>query len=445
MSVFWSRLASSCKLSLPGRHSYHFGFNGCSKTRLLLLRQWCFILVALLHIVSAVPSIEVTTDANENTKQGDTVELSCIITGLTSSDTVNYVRWKRKMGTETLTDFESVIIANNTNKFAVAEVRQSTFRAYTLTISGIQRNDSGLYSCHLGYSLGNNLPTEISRSQDISVVYYLPSDLPSCATQEDIATLTIGASVTVKCSSQLGNPIVNITWTEDSPSGQAEVMSLKQLNEMDTTHLEYTFNITLDHQGTLLTCAITSELFPDFHRNCTIGPLVVDIPTTTTQLSPTTSPFVPTMESDLNTTTVATLTISNTTMSSSSALTVNVTDSFTTDLFNDSMSTLVSSNVTDVVTTSKVVTYPYSTPNPSVTFPLLAILGIVAGSLILCFLTCNVLMMVSIFSRYKKTSDTRRLRLRSLRNRDPESVMRDNMNRLRYNDRNHRIIEETEA
>ena len=280
--IWWVSSPLGAKKSLEGR-SCNVCYNGKKSTLLIL----CFMTVALLQTVSAVPNIDANSDATPTTKEGDTIELACIITSLTSSDTIDYVKWiKSEMTGEMIYSvFDNVTIADPLNRYSVVEVVQSTLRIYTLMITDVQPQDGGLYACHVGYTSGDSNPTAKSKSIDILVVYFTPppETSPSCLANSAVDTLTIGSSLSLYCSTEPGNPVVNITWSRLTPSGFAEeIPTVKEaINGTDLIASLYNFNITADDDGDEFVCSITSVKFPDFNRSCTVGPLVVlNTPTT---------------------------------------------------------------------------------------------------------------------------------------------------------------------
>ena len=279
--IWWVTSPFGAKNRYQEGRSSNVCYNGNKSTWLL-----CFMTAALLQTVLAVPIIDANHNATPTTKEGDTIELACIITALTPSDTIDYVKWtKSEMTGEMIYSiFDNVTIADPLNRYSVVEVVQSTLRIYTLMITDVQPQDGGLYACHVGYTSGDSNPSAKSKSIDILVVYFTPppETSPSCQADSDVDALTIGASLSLNCSSEPGNPVVNITWSRLTPSGIAEEIPtvMETTTGTDLVVSLYILNITVDHDGDEFVCSITSGKFPDFSRSCTVGPLVVnDTPT----------------------------------------------------------------------------------------------------------------------------------------------------------------------
>ena len=95
---------------------------------------------------------------------------------------------------------------------------------------------------------------------------------PLCNVASSSLKILSGEPVTFNCSSELTNPPVEIGW---SKSGSKKSFKTKQMYTSEQTYAELHFIPSLQDDGDMFICKITSDEFPQMIQTCHVGPLSV--------------------------------------------------------------------------------------------------------------------------------------------------------------------------
>lgn len=144
-------------------------------------------------------------------------------------------------------------------------------KIYFLTFMEATRADRGEYSCKVVdiAAIQLNLPSD---SVTVEIEYF-PSDFePVCASSTRQVVVQAGHHLVLNCSSQVGNPPVNVQWMR---AGTDEILR-------STRHIRGGMVFALlqlrpserDDQAVFI-CKISSEYFPEEVKTCHIGPFTV--------------------------------------------------------------------------------------------------------------------------------------------------------------------------
>ena len=167
------------------------------------------------------------------------------------------------VGVKVLTDKQGVFLA-------VRMLSESI--VHFMTITGVTKEDEGRYVCKI---LGNDLTTIKTSAVDIKIMYFPKVPNPKCAPLgEQLYRVLEGRLVTLNCSSEKGNPPVQIDW---SRNGNQEVEPYAEVNrpDSDVIYKIVTFRPRLNDDSAIFTCKVTSTMFPGQKQQCHIGPLKV--------------------------------------------------------------------------------------------------------------------------------------------------------------------------
>ncbi len=155
-------------------------------------------------------------------------------------------------------------------------------RSYGLSIKSPTRNDTSDYQCVVCSRITSMCSGDIVLSSVIAslTVQYLPGDTyPICTVPSAVESNTSyvdvqeGTAVEIVCSSDTGSPRVELAWTQHGAAVKGHVQvstGTKRLTESRLTLMP-----TMQDNGTILTCTLTSAAFEDDGRNCSTLPLAV--------------------------------------------------------------------------------------------------------------------------------------------------------------------------
>ncbi|XP_072017953.1 uncharacterized protein [Amphiura filiformis] len=220
--------------------------------------------------------------------EGSQVHLLCDISGqIQASHTVVFKRDGVKLSSN-----ESILVPNSPLHFFVQNNLFSTspYRSqFKLFIYDVSKEDQGFYSCHVEDSIGNVVVdgqyTNTAAAIPRIVVLYLPNKnrYPACSVVEGTIDVKIGSKINLRCTSELGNPQVELTWKRSTSSGSNDdVVGSVSMSDDEMTYNVPPITITQESDGDIFTCFMkpNTTFFPSGLRTCDVGPLNVisDVP-----------------------------------------------------------------------------------------------------------------------------------------------------------------------
>ncbi|XP_072048015.1 uncharacterized protein [Amphiura filiformis] len=242
------------------------------KTKLVM---WIHILLfAILTTISSAltePRVTVTLPM-QAIKVGGVLAVHCKIWNLEDYQHVSLSREIK--GNTQLISLNNIIVAqDNDRAFLARRTLADGAMVYFLTITNVQRADTGMYYCKVIHTADNN----VAASGEVSVqVQYFPSEeYPLCnpdASSEEPVIVTAGRSLTLNCTSERGNPPVFIQWSQ---TGTGVLPKATLVEQGNIIYSELIVTPNRQDDNTLFLCEITSPAFPDLVSTCHIGPVIV--------------------------------------------------------------------------------------------------------------------------------------------------------------------------
>ncbi|XP_038062079.1 uncharacterized protein LOC119732582 [Patiria miniata] len=255
----------------------------------MLVGFLCLNALVMVAVAQTVSAWIVEPRSNGAIKEGDVVHMTCVARYLYKYHTLEWVtgsppyhtlRWGRASIT---TD----------PRFVFETTERPTSRLLVIqdfTITNVKREDSGEYVCNvknINTDPGDNI--EASASINLSVLYFPSQNFPICFPDGPI-TLTPGPELTMRCTSEAGNPQIAMDISQECPSSDYA---------WTTSNMNGTISMSLDlagnssNNGIAFVCSISSLAFPDLRRSCTIGHISVEA-VTEPVTEPTTDPMTET-------------------------------------------------------------------------------------------------------------------------------------------------------
>lgn len=160
---------------------------------------------------------------------------------------------------------------------------------YFLSIMHVTREDEGEYTCKVTNTEGaSGLPYDVVTLRTL----YFPSDSdPKCSSSfgnQQQTQVYPGTVLTLNCTSQTGNPGVEVSWHNSQT--RERLRSADQYTLDGTTVSVLRYRVNPGESRVLLVCQITSVAFPDKIRSCHMGPFTVIGGNTGDGSSPTDTP-----------------------------------------------------------------------------------------------------------------------------------------------------------
>ncbi|XP_072047484.1 uncharacterized protein [Amphiura filiformis] len=261
------------------------------------LLRWLVILLQCVILV--VSSIEVEINAPVNpVETGAIFSVHCQVRGLTNKHEVALYRTNVNGDTQRLSSKEEVDTEIDERVFLAVRRLMDGSEVYFLTITDFRREDVGNYSC----KVIRTSPTiaEVGSHTILAELLFFPSTSdPQCSNSGDPITIMEGSILELNCSSELGNPTVEIGWSRAGnsySSGASESI----IGNRIYSHL--TLVVSRKNRGDIFLCEIESIVEP-YTSSCHAGPIHVilnpdadytpEAPVLTTALSPTLKPSSP--------------------------------------------------------------------------------------------------------------------------------------------------------
>ncbi len=142
---------------------------------------------------------------------------------------------------------------------------------FFLTVVNIEQGDEGEFICNV-YSIMNKKHNDIAENSKKININTFPSNIyPSCQSTPDIASVTLGDRLLLKCTSERSFPLVTLTWSSSSDSSISH--NTRNATSYSIVSFETSLVLQRSHNGAVFVCTMTSPGFPQKERSCLIGPL----------------------------------------------------------------------------------------------------------------------------------------------------------------------------
>ncbi|XP_071960071.1 uncharacterized protein [Antedon mediterranea] len=261
---------------------------------------WIILLIINIHQTTQEESRQLVSGESstiiDDTK-GDINEIDLKCTNQTFTEE-NYIIWYRTSGdTQNKTEIyrNGILLTSNLGKEALAySLYNSTEAEFTISIARAlgQYFHLNRYRCEvIATNTGKEL-IDITGSVLLSIQYPPPAPYPLCTStgyQSDL----IGQNVILTCTTQLGNPIINIEWWRNEVRVRNEDVEYNKNKERFTEHsLDYTFNLRQEDLEATFQCRVK---WKENFTTCTLDQTMVTEPETFTTLTSETS-TIPTPE-----------------------------------------------------------------------------------------------------------------------------------------------------
>ena len=238
---------------------------------------WSGLLLSLaqMGIVSSDTSIVVNAPVNPVDQFG-ILAVHCQVRNLQSADEVVFLRTingKTKKLSDDNTEFDDRIF------IAVRQMEDGS-TVYFLSLTGATDADDGEYSCKVIRYL-DTIKEIASDKVEISIVHFPSEGGPKCASSNDKLEVREGRSITLNCSSSIGNPPVKITWNQ---VGSSKKLPSNEITSGGVVYSELTIRPRAGEPVFL--CQIESPAFPTLRETCHLGPIRVIRDPNSSPLSP---------------------------------------------------------------------------------------------------------------------------------------------------------------
>ena len=216
-------------------------------------------------------------------KQGSAVRLKCTA----DANRNNVVAWSKN---GQLIVVEGRLVNTKLQRDDVNPLYTSTTRpdggSYSIEsnimFQSVQKTDTGVYECGLYESDPRSGSSVVIDAKDgmLDVLYYPPEPFPLCQPRNVRFKINMRyeRSVTLKCTSETGNPPVQLEWlktTKDQITPTPMFGNEHRENDMISSDLTLTGSI-VDDQNCVFTCTVSSESFlPERRSSCSVNINVV--------------------------------------------------------------------------------------------------------------------------------------------------------------------------
>ena len=231
------------------------------------------VAMSTLPILSnAAEDIQVSISTpTESVTVGGILAISCQVWNLKPDYTVHIFR-ELETRTEMITNGDYIArTAESLNAFLATRTFLDGSSVYFLTMLGVSDDDQGEYFCKVA---DLSLFTAITEDSVHVKIYSFPSGMyPLCSsTPNQLLTLRMHETVTLKCTSEKGVPTIRMKWMNNK---SARYITDQNRTDGNLVHSEAILLIDDSLNGAVFSCEITSNGFPDWKRTCNIGPITV--------------------------------------------------------------------------------------------------------------------------------------------------------------------------
>ena len=148
-----------------------------------------------------------------------------------------------------------------------------------IMFQSVQKTDAGVYECGLYESEPRSGSSAAIAARDgmLDVFYYPPEPFPLCQPRNVLFNMRYQRFVTLKCTSDIGNPLVQLAWfktTKDQKTSTPMFGNEHQENGMISSSLTLNGSI-VDDQDNVFKCTVFSESFLPERSSCSINVNIV--------------------------------------------------------------------------------------------------------------------------------------------------------------------------
>ena len=215
------------------------------------------------------PGVSVSLVSNPVTV-GGILALNCQVSEFQEDLSVNLFR-AYKGRTEHLTSGKDILRDSERLNMFLADRRVSDGSVdYFLTIIDVSENDQGEYRCKI-FDQDFNFIAE--NSIDVAIYSYPAAMYPICSSiPNEPITLSVMDRLTLKCTSEVGVPSITIQWMDNKMTHYETSVDAGDGNLINS---ELSIIMDDSYDGAVFTCEISNNVFPDWKRTCTIGPIMI--------------------------------------------------------------------------------------------------------------------------------------------------------------------------
>ena len=220
---------------------------------------------------SSAVQIEVTTPINP-VRVGDMFCLHCQVWNKDSDHELTIYRIMKDDGIDRIVWDGELLQSVEDRFFLATRIMDDGSIVYFLSVTNVNKNDKGAYTCGIMEQKGPDVRTVQSDTASVTIQYF-PPEIPMCSTNAlDLNRVYSGTEITFTCTSQKGEPAVDIRWTREGK----KIKGIKPgEGHGNTIQLDATVRLGMADQGAIFVCEIHSPVFPDEINTCHIGPITV--------------------------------------------------------------------------------------------------------------------------------------------------------------------------
>ena len=228
----------------------------------------CVIAISFIAIVNGL-KLEAVAPLNP-VKEGDILSLRCQVWDLDANSEDIKIARHSETNSQVFTYNKHLVGGIDERAFlAVRQLRDGS-SVYFLSIIDVQQDDEGTFTCKI---MNRRHDKVVAESSVVIKTMFFPSESsPTCYPQGQLA-VNEGSVNTLNCSSEKGNPPVDIEWVQTRSDNQLTFTKPKTIGS--TRYSLLTLRPTMQDRDSMYTCRITSKHFPEEVRLCHVGPLVV--------------------------------------------------------------------------------------------------------------------------------------------------------------------------
>ena len=237
----------------------------------------CAIIVAAIatFVLKVDAEVTVTTTSPVNpVKEDGILSIHCQVRGLETGQSISLSRQLKgtSQPTRISWDYDIVLTVVEERLFLAYRQLEDGTLVYFLSILHPNLKDEGVYSCT---AISATLEVIAADSVEVSIEHFPNEPYPLCGSKTGGLQVELGDVMPMYCLSQVGNPQITMRWRRTGKSGHipTAVSSQNVINGTARSVLRY--EPTVQDNGAVFLCEITSRAFPSEIRTCHVGPLVV--------------------------------------------------------------------------------------------------------------------------------------------------------------------------
>ena len=239
----------------------------------LLSALLCFLLTVLSYTITPVRMFKMLASAPVNPiEETGILSVHCQVWDLPKSHEVRLHRTLPN-GETTKISVDETVLAEDERYFLAKRQLDGASFVYFMSVMDVTREDAGDYTCKVYNTTAGEMSLLGSDSVNFGIIYYPSETDPVCkSSSKERLEFDAGAVVTLTCSSEKANPVVQLQW---SRTGTDEVYDIQQEEEGDSVYSELKLTLHRRHNNAMFWCKVSSKSFPEEMATCHIGPFIV--------------------------------------------------------------------------------------------------------------------------------------------------------------------------